>query len=278
MNICHLTAIISVVRHGEKDNTGELTEKGKRQAFTRGIKTQYLSGAIKLYSSGVSRVEKTVSIMGASLQQNTIDVVPNLPEDINSSVIPQTLEELHFELHLQDKSTYFSSWTDVDEKTEQLDKRVQQYLLKNDTSPEPGVALAPVTIAKRFARILAVQIKEAVATPYTETLNIINGTHEPVIMSFLFYALNDFKAGSDRFIKDIGGTVTYSEGFEIRVYQKEDGDFRCFLTFRGLLAEISLSDLQVFSMSQQEISQKESTKAIEKAIPTSNPYSVKKKM
>jgi hypothetical protein len=91
------------------------------------------------------------------------------------------------------------------------------------------------------------QIREAVATPYTETLNIINGTHEPVIMTFLFYALNGFGPGGENFTREIGGTVKYSEGFDIHVYQKADNTFCCFLSFRQFFTELHLSELEAFS-------------------------------
>lgn len=247
MDVYRLTAIISVVRHGEKDVQGQLTEKGKQQAVARGIKTQFLSGGIKLYSSGVPRVGHTVAIMGEALPQNIVDVVENTSDSIGgSSLRPETLEELHFELHLQEPSSYFSSWTGVDETPEQQANRMQSYLQKNSVSPEPTTVPAPKLMAQRLSRVLARQIREAVATPCEVTLNIINGTHEPVIMAFLFYVLNGFEPGSEHFVSVIGGTVQYSEGFDIHVYQKTDGSFRCFLSFRKLFTELELSLLESF--------------------------------
>lgn len=247
MDVYYLTALISVVRHGEKDSLGQLTEKGKQQAVARGIKTQFLSGDVKLYSSGVSRVGNTVAIMGKALRQNSIDVVPNLSSEPDEAAIqPETLEELHFELHLNEPSSYFSSWTGTNETKNEQETRIQSYLQNNPQSTFPKNAATSLILAQRLSRVLSKQIQEAVATPYSTTLNIINGTHEPVIMAFLFYALNNFSSGNNNFIHEIGGTVKYSEGFDIHVYQKSDGTFRIYLSFRQFFLELHLSHLQTF--------------------------------
>lgn len=250
MDLHHLTAIISVVRHGEKDDAGELTELGKLQAQARGLATKFLNGEVKLYHSGVGRVEKTIRALADKIFYTADDyMLDRAREDASKfgtdECIADLLPELHYDLDAQKKSVYFSSWSGILPEKE-ANCRMQEFLNYKNASPEPGVAPAPIDVAKRVARVVYSQANQALSTPYREKVNFINGTHEPVIMSFLYYAFNGFKPGDENFVEEIGGSVNFAEGFEVHVYEKDSGDYKCYLEFRDVIEELDLKKLSAF--------------------------------
>ena len=55
-----LTAVITFMRHGQKDQDGNLTHQGKIQARKRGVALKGLGGNIILLHSGVGRVKESI--------------------------------------------------------------------------------------------------------------------------------------------------------------------------------------------------------------------------
>lgn len=250
MSMFHLSALLTVVRHGEKDHAGELTDFGAKQAFAKGLDIPYLGGKVQLFHSGVDRVKRTTEIISQSLPYSVTDVVTGKgPEQIqNISSYPITaLEELHFDLDRKIQTQYFSPWNETVTQ-EAKDRLVQEYLEYEDIQPERG-ASSPKSLAQRLSFVLLQSISEAIKTPFDECINVVFGTHEPVIMSFLFYALNEFLPGPKSFVADVGGSVFYAEGFDIRIYQNEDGEYRAFLFFRTVFYEFTIEELSAFTVS-----------------------------
>lgn len=240
MNIKRLTAIISVVRHGEKDESGALTAKGQQQAVIKGIKIPYLKGQVKLFHSGVDRVRKTVELIGGSINTTIEKIAQNPQGTLSFSPNPHPItqrNELHY-APINSNSTYFSAWQS---------KRMQDYLNLHKTSPESGTP-SPQETAVRMATIVYEEIEAALSTSYEQRTNVVIATHEPVVMAFLFYACNSFIPDSKiDFVKAIGGSVGFAEGFDIRVYQDELGkESLCLLEFRDILVELSIKKLHSF--------------------------------
>jgi hypothetical protein len=247
----HLTALLTIVRHGEKDSNGKLTDHGAKQAVAKGLDTFYLGGGVKLFHSGVDRVQKTTDMIGRFLPYTTRDVMnnPNREQEIEMSEqrFPLTaLEELHFDLDKKIQTTYFSPWN-FQLSEEQKNKLVQNYLEYEDVQPERG-APSPKSLARRLGYIVSQSITDAIQTPYDNKTNYVFGTHEPVIMAFLFYALHNFTPGNRTFTETVGGSVSFAEGFEIRVFQNEENEIRLFLFFRTYFTEFTLEELTSFTL------------------------------
>lgn len=236
MNIKYLIAIISFIRHGEKDDKGLLTQTGKLQATKRGEQLRYLDGNIKLFHSGVQRVKETVETINSVIK-------PKLQDGVNASATE--LKELHYELDIQNSSHYFSSWTGKVSTTES-NKRMQAYLNFKNETPEPERVPSPQQVAQRVGRLILKEIEEAITKPHLHHTNFINGTHEPVIMAFLFYALNDFKPGNSHFVEEVGGSINYTEGFDINIYISNTEKIQYLIDFRGFLKELNVDKLRTF--------------------------------
>lgn len=193
-NIFHLTAQIDTIRHGEKSSDGNLTQKGAMQAALKAIEVDNLQGDIWLYHSGSSRVKDTVIALSRNIGISSQDFVD---KDIYNKIIGldatdvthlnvTTIEEskLHYLLDPKKKSEYFAPWSEL-LKDQEAAARAQNFLNFHDESPEPDVIPSPKGMAKRLMEVILKQLDEAKKTEYFQSINFINGTHEPVLMSFL---------------------------------------------------------------------------------------------
>jgi len=238
-----MSALISTLRHGEKNNNGELTEQGIKQSTLRGISTKHLEGDIIIFHSGVDRVRQSVRAAGQYLKVNDaekIDLEKIIQEHhLQDYVCP----ELHYLFNAKNKGIYFEGWDNINLTS---DERMQQFLNQKDFSNEPEIYPSPKQMAQRLGRVLLTEVNFSGLTDYNFRTNFINGTHEPVVMSFLYYALNNFSAGSENFVTEVGGTVSFSEGFNFEVYQNPSQDLKVFMSFRDFYKEIDLKELQKF--------------------------------
>jgi len=247
MDRYYLSAIVSVYRHGEKNEQGELTENGFRQAIERGLQLKHLQGQIHVAHSGVDRVKKTALGITRYIDKQFHEFTNQEPTLEDTSLDPETtqIDELHYMVDKTKYSAYFTKWN----KTlppEKASQRVQKYLEYKTKSPEPETTAPPYILAQRLSRVLISQLEQSIATSYDVRENFVNTTHEPVIMSFLYYALNNFKAGGKSFVKEIGGSVNFAEGFDIFVYQSKSNKTLIQLIFRDILVQISPVDLKNF--------------------------------
>lgn len=234
-NQSKLTAIISTIRHGEKDETGALTENGKIQASKAAAIISHLEGDVILLHSVVDRVRDTIINTANSLN----------PEGSFSNYISHYL---HYLYDPSNKGEFFSKWDDVNGIPEKELERMKNFLEMKDKSTEPDIYPSPKQMAIRLGRVLITEIDFATITIPEVRTNFINGSHEPVIMSFLYYFLQDFEPKDPDFMNKLGRSVDFTEGFEIKVYQTLTDENKVILKFRDFEKEIDQNELRRFCM------------------------------
>lgn len=251
----HLVATIDVLRHGQKDSEGQLTGKGFYDSALKAIKIEHLEGDIHVYHSGNNRVMKTVSIIhnliAKDMQyvhendfQKDIDDHINGDDElfeINDHIAP----ELHFLYDKDVSGTYFPRWSKTLNKEEST-QRMQDFLDLDTVSPEKGIVPSPKEMAQRLFSLILKQIYSVLDTPYESRENFINGTHEPVLMAGIFYMLNYFKVGKNDFVKHINGSVDFTEGFHIKIFQTRTNDFILQFVFRDYMIDFTVYEMQRF--------------------------------
>lgn len=208
-----------------------------------------------VYHSGNKRVMKTVSIIHNLIQKDMQYVHDNdFNEDIEHHVngdeelfeIDDHIDNrLHFLYDPKNKGTYFSTWgpeSDDSKKT----KRMQDFLNLDIVSSDTGIAPSPREMAQRLFSLVLEQINAVISTPYHTRENFINGTHEPVLMSGIFYMLNYLKFGKPDFVEHIGGSVDFTEGFHINIYQRRNGEHILQFVFRDYMLDFTVADIENF--------------------------------
>jgi len=227
-----LTAIITTIRHGEKDETGALTNTGFIQAKSAGLATQHIKGDIILFHSGVDRVKKTILEFGKYLhlskEQLTDEVIHT--GHLQTYVSPY----LHYLYNPKIKGEYYSNWDNIDHTKENINKRMDGFLITDNVSKEPTISPSPHEMYLRLLKVIKGQIAFTSLTNADNRTNFINGTHEPNIMAFLYYFLKEDNESSHDFIDRIGGSIGFAEGFTIKVFQ--DGEnFEFEFEFRDII-------------------------------------------
>ena len=101
------TALITFMRHGEKDAGGKLTDTGTHQAKLRGVSTKNLDGDVLLFHSGVGRVQDTVRAMAKHLHMS--DEKEEFYES-GRNIIDYVVPGLHFLVNQDSKGDYHSEW------------------------------------------------------------------------------------------------------------------------------------------------------------------------
>jgi hypothetical protein len=241
-----LTAVITTIRHGHKDKTGNLTDIGHKQSKERAVGTLYLKGDVILFHSGVQRVRDTILTAGKFLHIDNLADAEKVIAETNLQDYASPF--LHYLYRKDKKGEFFGHWDDIEETPDAVTERMNGFLDQGSNSLEPEIYPAPLEMAKRLARVLVTEIEFATLTEETYRTNFINGTHEPVIMAFLYYFLNDFKAGNRDFLSGVGGSVNFAEGFEFLVSQsaeKIDVEF----VFREIKRAVNLRQLKAFAES-----------------------------
>jgi len=240
-------AIITTIRHGEKDKDGALTERGRQQAAERGDHVHYLHGDIILLHSGVTRVKDTLESFAKHL---------NLKGDISGETLERELkfqsytsQYLQYVYDSKNKGELFGNWDNV-EGREAEEERMRKFLSQNSSSSEPDIYPSPKQMAVRLARVIATQIDFATITIPEVRTNFVNGSHEPVLMSFLYYFLQDYDPTDIEFLQKIGGSVDFTEGFGIYIYDQQDGSNKVIFKFRDIEKEIDQSRLKAFCLSE----------------------------
>jgi hypothetical protein len=238
------TAFLTFIRHGEKDDEGKLTLRGFGQARDRGLRLPLINGEIILFHSGVGRVKDTVRTAAAHLH---LDETSEAHLELGEHIVDYVAPGLHFLAVPSNKGNYHNVWESAERTTEAVDNRMRDFLHLNDISPEPGVWLSPKRMAQNVALMIGVEVRFAdmTASPVT----FVNGTHEPIIMSFLHYLLHDFNPGDTDTVGELGGSVGYAEGFEIYVEDKDQHNSRVKLRFRTIEYSVDLDALRAFAYS-----------------------------
>jgi hypothetical protein len=234
-----LTTIISTVRHGEKNDFGELTEQGARQAMEKGLGIENLQGDVILLHSGVSRVKESLTWMAKSLQKTSG----------KGSFTDYSSHYLHYLFDTKNKGRYFVKWEEVNGNPEAELLRMKSFLELENNSTEPDIYPSPRDMAIRLGRVIVTEIDFATITIPEVRTNYINGSHEPVIMSFLYYFLQNYHPQHSEFFKQHNVSLGFSEGFEIKVYQNLMGKNKVVLKFRDITKEIDQNKLKDFCRS-----------------------------
>lgn len=235
----HPTTIISTVRHGKKHNDGSLLPEGKLQSAHRALDISHLAGDVILFHSGEARVRDTIQVIGGNIHKQTPAELENILEtehDLQDYVVPT----LHFLKDRNNKSTYFANWLD-----ETNESQLANFL--DGTIPDEA-GYSSIEMARNMAQIIYTELQFSLLTSGDTKSNFINGSHEPVIMSFLYYVLEKFSptTSPQEFIKKVGGSVRYTEGFDVVVYQHADKPAEIELRFRNIIVPLYLKDLAKF--------------------------------
>lgn len=238
------TAQITFMRHGEKNDGGALTVTGFEQARRAGIATSHLSDSdVLLFHSGVSRVKDTVRTMAANLHLSSeAESAYTLGEHIVDYVAPN----LHYLVDPDQKGEYFAHWDDIELTDENIYRRMVAFLSVDD--PDAGYGYNAKQMAQNIAQMIGIQVRFANMTDIQHKVQCVNGTHEPVIMAFLYYFLNDFSPHDPaRFLNDLGGSIDYTESFHVNVWHRSRHEFAVELVFRNKRYPVDLERLRAFA-------------------------------
>lgn len=240
-----LTAVITVIRHGEKNESGELTADGLIQSIQRGVATNHVKGDMILFHSGVSRVRDTVKFIAQHLpSENGLEEKLDI-EDFNLQ--DYEVPSLHYLHSGAQKGNLFSKWDNLEALEMTAEQRINNFLSQQDQSLESEIYPSPAQMAKNISKIILTQIDFALLTSEDYTTNFINGTHEPVISAFLYYYFNKFEPKvADSFIESIGGCIKFAEGFDIYVYQSKTNISRLKFVFRGVESDLDIRAIRKF--------------------------------
>lgn len=246
------TAVLTFMRHGEKDDSGNLTEKGVQQAKVSGKYAKSLDGDILLFHSGVGRVRDTIRSMAANLQLS--------PEseklyEAGSHLIDYVSPNLHYLRHMNNKVGYFSGWDaniDISDKNA-TDARMRNFLTLDRKAPDPqGDAFSPREMAQNIAIMIGIEVRFANMTSIDQVVNFVNGSHEPVLMAFIHYFLHGFEPAGTDTVTEVGGSIDFVESFNIEVehVSSDPKDFIVTFKFRDIERRINLDILRAFGYSQ----------------------------
>jgi hypothetical protein len=246
------TALLTFMRHGEKDDSGNLTNRGIEQAKASGKNTKSLNGDILLFHSGVGRVRDTIRSMAANLHLG-----PESEEsyEAGSHIIDYVAPGLHYLKDMDQKGEYFAKWDeDIDLSDDNAtNERMRGFLNLDRQSPdEDRTALSPREMARNIAVMIGIEVRFANMTDQNRVVNFVNGSHEPVLMAFIHYFLHGFEPFGTDTVTEVGGSIDYAESFNIEVtHQSSDPkDFIVTFRFRNIERRVNLDVLRAFGYSQ----------------------------
>lgn len=234
------TALITFMRHGQKDKSGSLTDTGLEQAQSRGVATKNLDGDVLLFHSGVGRVRDTIMTMAQYLHMSDKKEAQYVDK---RNIIDYVAPNLHFLINHDSKGQYHSEWNENEGSPEYM----KHFLELDWRSPEPGVWYSPRQMAQNIAQMIGIEVRFACMTDTKHVINIVNGSHEPVLTAFLCYFFQDYRFKSADFIDTFNGGVNFAEGFEVAVYSRSVRDYDVELTFRGVTKSLDLDKTRRFA-------------------------------
>jgi broad specificity phosphatase PhoE len=224
------------MRHGEKGESGELTDEGKRQAIELG--SDLISkDAIKGYSSPVQRVLETV--------QQVVEAAPH-DKKLNTRV--------RTEIGIPPSSKEFIA------KFRQLEKEgpdaAAEWYLSFGTEKPDSETTSPHEIAESFAYVLTKYLRMADKLYTGSNIDLINGTHQGLpeaLLKEILIRQKDDKTiiGFDK-LEDIGGALKFTEGMEFLIKVDEQGNKSLKLNFRGQTYDLEMDKLNELAKSYAE--------------------------
>ncbi len=217
--------IIDLIRHGEKDEKGALTEKGEKEAKEFGekiIRENPESSGIKNYSSDVPRaIETGDSILG------------------DETKFKQRLKSgLSFTGKLSDKAKEkFISL--VNKKTKDETLAVQAIIDTNDKRMD-SETISSKEVSQEVAKQILTFIKMTERLKKDSIVNVVMTSHSGWIENFLVDILNEERQD---FMNKIGGQLDFLEGVKIIIDRKNKNNITIDLTFRDYNIKISEDEL-----------------------------------
>lgn len=238
------TALLTFIRHGEKDDEGKLTQNGFEQARKSGFMLPSLNSEIILFHSGVGRVKDTVRTTAAHLH---LDETSEEHLELGEHIVDYVAPGLHFLVNPSNKGSYHNVWESAGHLPEAINNRMRDFLSLGVKSPEPDVWLSPKQMAQNVALMIGVEARFANMTKSPVTF--VNGTHEPIIMSFLHWFLHDFSPSDIDTVSEVGGSIDFAEGFEIFIENKDQYQPLVTLRFRNIERSVDLDAVRAFAYS-----------------------------
>lgn len=225
------------VRHGEKNEGGELTDKGKKQAaeFGENLKSR---DAIKGYSSPVQRAIETVE-----------QIIENSPHD------KKLKTRIRTEIGIPPSSQEF--YKKFKELEKQGPDEAAKWFLSFGTEKPDAESSSPHEVAESFAYILAKYFKMADKLYSGSNIDLVNGTHQGLTEALLKEVLKrendngEEVTGFDN-LEEIGGALKFTEGIEFIIKTDERGDKKLTVNFRGQEYDIDMAKLNELAKSYAE--------------------------
>lgn len=224
------------VRHGEKSESGELTEEGKQQASEFGSNLESRD-AVKGYVSSVQRAVETIE-----------KIIESSPHD------KKLQTRIRTEIGIPPSSKEFYKKFKEFEK-EGPDAAAEWFLSFGKERPDAETA-SPHEVAESFAYILTRYLKMADRLYSGSNIDLINGTHqglpEALLKEILKRKIGDEEiTGFDK-LEDIGGALRFTEGMEFIIKTDEKGNKKLTLNFRDQEYNIDMAKLNELSQSYVE--------------------------
>lgn len=223
------------VRHGEKDETGKLTEEGQRQAeeFGESLESR---GAIKGYSSPIQRVVETVERVIKSAPHDK-----KLKTRIRNYLKPPFSPEFVRKFREQERKGH--------------DTAVEWYLNYGDRKPDTET-VSPHEIAESFAYLLTKYLRMTDKLYSGSNIDLVNGTHqglpEALLKEILKRKIDDKEIIGFEKLEDIGGALRFTEGVEFVIEADGEGSKRLTVNFRGQEYDIDMIKLEELAKSYEE--------------------------
>jgi bisphosphoglycerate-dependent phosphoglycerate mutase len=225
------------VRHGEKNESGELTDNGKKQAAEFGENLESRD-AIKGYSSPVQRAVETVE-----------QIIENSPHD------KKLKTRIRTEIGIPPFSQ--ASYKKIKELEKQGHGEAAEWYLSFGVERPDAETSSPHEVAESFAYILIKYLKMADKLYSGSNIDLINGTHqwlpEALLKEVLKRKTDDGKevVGFNN-LEDIGGALKFAEEMEFIIKTDEQGNKKITVNFRGQKHDIDAERLNELAKSYAE--------------------------
>jgi broad specificity phosphatase PhoE len=224
------------VRHGEKGESGELTEEGRKQASEFGASLENRD-AVKGYTSPVQRAVETVEKIIESSQHNK-----KLKTRIRTELgIPPSSKEFY-------------------EKFKELERQgpdaAAAWFLSFGAKRPDAETASPHEVAESFAYVLTKYLKMAEKLYSGSNIDLVNVTHQGLPEALLKEVLkrkidNKEVVGFDK-LGEIGGALRFTEGMEFIIKTDSEGNKRLKVSFRGQEYDIDMVKLAELAKSYAE--------------------------
>ncbi len=224
------------VRHGEKDEKGNLIDKGKEQASYFGKKLEN-SDAIKAYSSPVQRVVETVE-----------QIIKNSPHD------KKLKTRLKTEISIPQISQ--ETYKKIKELGEKGDDEATEWFLNFGSKKPDAETTSPYEVAESFAYVLTKYLRMTDKIYSGSNIDLIHGTHqmlpEALLKEVLIRKFEDKNIVGFEKLDDIGGALKFTEGMEFFIKTDEFGNKKINVKFRDQVYDIDMSKLDELAKSYAE--------------------------